>query len=104
MRKGPHAQPNLTALSQAVLLLVWSRPSLGTVQRGTGYLPPAPMRVPGFLPLSLPASLLALACVSEHGPLTNRMAQSTTPYLARAPTVASSPADGRRGPDTASWQ
>src|SRR5436309_2400900 len=30
-------------------------------------------------------SLLALAgCVSEHGPLTNRMAQSTTPYLARA--------------------
>src|SRR3989454_10715703 len=33
----------------------------------------------------LPLSLLALAgCVSEHGPLTNRMAQSTTPYLARA--------------------
>ena len=29
-------------------------------------------------------SLLALACVSEHGPLTNRMAQSATPYLARA--------------------
>jgi uncharacterized protein YyaL (SSP411 family) len=28
--------------------------------------------------------LLAAACVSEHGPLTNRMAQSTTPYLARA--------------------
>jgi len=29
-------------------------------------------------------SVLALAgCVSEHGPLTNRMAQSTTPYLAR---------------------
>jgi len=29
--------------------------------------------------------LLALGgCVSEHGPLTNRMAQSTTPYLARA--------------------
>src|SRR5690348_18140680 len=33
----------------------------------------------------LPLSLLALVgCVSEHGPLTNRMAQSTTPYLARA--------------------
>src|SRR5438046_10520919 len=34
----------------------------------------------------LPAlALLALAgCVSEDGPLTNRMAQSTTPYLARA--------------------
>jgi uncharacterized protein YyaL (SSP411 family) len=29
-------------------------------------------------------SLLALGCVSEHGPLANRMAQSTTPYLARA--------------------
>src|SRR5437879_1577590 len=33
----------------------------------------------------LPLSLLVLVgCVSEHGPLTNRMAQSTTPYLARA--------------------
>ncbi len=33
----------------------------------------------------LPASLLTLVgCVSEHGPLTNRMAQSTTSYLARA--------------------
>ncbi len=32
-----------------------------------------------------PLSLLALVgCVSEHGPLTNRMAQSTTSYLARA--------------------
>ena len=31
-----------------------------------------------------PLALLALACVSEHGPLTNRMAQSATPYLARA--------------------
>ncbi|HXL33597.1 MAG TPA: DUF255 domain-containing protein, partial [Gemmatimonadales bacterium] len=32
-----------------------------------------------------PLSLLALvSCVSEHGPLTNRMAQSTTSYLARA--------------------
>ena len=29
-------------------------------------------------------ALLAAACVSEHGPLTNRMAQSATPYLARA--------------------
>ncbi|HVH08672.1 MAG TPA: DUF255 domain-containing protein, partial [Gemmatimonadales bacterium] len=29
-------------------------------------------------------SLIAAACVSEHGPLTNRMAQATTPYLARA--------------------
>src|SRR3989442_5390987 len=29
-------------------------------------------------------SLLALGCVSEHGPLTNRMAQSGTRYLARA--------------------
>lgn len=42
------------------------------------------MRVPGFFPPSLFLSLLTLACVSEHGPLTNRMAQSTTPYLARA--------------------
>src|SRR5213594_3052044 len=48
--------------------------------RWTGYLPPARMR----LPLSLPCSLLLVACVSEHGPLTNRMAQSATPYLARA--------------------
>src|SRR2546422_941512 len=33
----------------------------------------------------LPLWLLALAgCVSEHGPRTNRMAQSTTPYLAGA--------------------
>jgi uncharacterized protein YyaL (SSP411 family) len=29
-------------------------------------------------------SLVALGCVSEHGPLTNRMAQSTTRYLTRA--------------------
>ncbi|HKW40766.1 MAG TPA: DUF255 domain-containing protein [Gemmatimonadales bacterium] len=29
-------------------------------------------------------SSLTLGCVSEHGPLTNRMAQSATPYLARA--------------------
>src|SRR5437763_10144187 len=29
-------------------------------------------------------ALLAAGCVSEHGPLTNRMAQSATPYLARA--------------------
>jgi uncharacterized protein YyaL (SSP411 family) len=33
---------------------------------------------------SLLLGLSAVACVSEHGPLTNRMAQSTTPYLARA--------------------
>src|SRR5713101_1692451 len=32
----------------------------------------------------LPLSLFAVACVSERGPLTNRMAQSTTRYLARA--------------------
>jgi uncharacterized protein YyaL (SSP411 family) len=31
-----------------------------------------------------PFLLVALACVSERGPLTNRMAQSATPYLARA--------------------
>ncbi|HYL21389.1 MAG TPA: DUF255 domain-containing protein [Gemmatimonadales bacterium] len=36
------------------------------------------------LVLPVPLPLLALACVSEHGPLTNRMAQSATPYLARA--------------------
>src|SRR5207245_7530592 len=43
----------------------------------------APMRPPASLLLPLP--LLALiGCVSEHGPFTNRMAQSTTPYLARA--------------------
>jgi len=41
------------------------------------------MRASASLPY--PLSLLALVgCVSEHGPLTNRMAQSTTPYLARA--------------------
>src|SRR3989441_12722847 len=55
----------------------------GTAKRMTGYLHPV-MRSPGLLPPSLPMSLLALACVSEHGPLTNRMAQSATPYLARA--------------------
>ena len=33
---------------------------------------------------SLPVALVALACVSEHGPLTNRMAQSSTRYLTRA--------------------
>src|SRR5216117_3312773 len=33
---------------------------------------------------SLPLALVALACVSEHGPLTNRMSQSTTSYLTRA--------------------
>jgi len=32
----------------------------------------------------LPLSFLAVACVSERGPLTNQMAQSTTRYLARA--------------------
>jgi len=42
------------------------------------------MRTVGLLRLALPLPLLALACVSEHGPLTNRMAQSATPYLARA--------------------
>ena len=42
------------------------------------------MRTVGSLRLPLPLPLLALACVSEHGPLTNRMAQSATPYLARA--------------------
>ncbi|OLC08553.1 MAG: hypothetical protein AUH42_01155 [Gemmatimonadetes bacterium 13_1_40CM_70_11] len=34
--------------------------------------------------LALPLSLFAVACASERGPLTNRMAQSTTRYLARA--------------------
>lgn len=38
------------------------------------------MKSPAWLALSF----LALACVSEHGPLTNRMAQSATPYLSRA--------------------
>src|SRR5438094_681160 len=38
------------------------------------------MRTLPWLTLSLAAS----ACVSEHGPLTNRMAQSTTHYLTRA--------------------
>ncbi len=33
---------------------------------------------------SLFLGLSTVACVSEHGPLTNRMAQSATPYLARA--------------------
>ncbi|HYL56695.1 MAG TPA: DUF255 domain-containing protein [Gemmatimonadales bacterium] len=42
------------------------------------------MRTVGLLRLAPPLPLLALACVSEHGPLTNRMAQSATPYLARA--------------------
>jgi uncharacterized protein YyaL (SSP411 family) len=35
-------------------------------------------------PCVLLVSFSALACVSEHGPLTNRMAQATTSYLARA--------------------
>ena len=35
-------------------------------------------------PPALALVLLALACVSEHGPLTNRMSQSTTSYLTRA--------------------
>ncbi len=35
-------------------------------------------------PPALTLVLLALACVSEHGPLTNRMSQSTTSYLTRA--------------------
>ena len=52
----------------------------GTGARRTGYLPPARMRTPAFFPLSL----FALGCVAEHGPLTNRMAQAATPYLARA--------------------
>jgi uncharacterized protein YyaL (SSP411 family) len=34
--------------------------------------------------LLAPLAFLAVACVSEHGPLTNRMAQSATAYLARA--------------------
>src|SRR2546425_554959 len=34
--------------------------------------------------LAFTPALLALACVSEHGPLTNRMSQSTTSYLTRA--------------------
>ncbi len=42
------------------------------------------MRTVGLLRLAPPLPLLALACVSEHGPLTNRMAQAATPYLARA--------------------
>ena len=46
------------------------------------------MRTVGLLRLRLvllvPLPLITLACVSEHGPLTNRMAQSATPYLARA--------------------
>jgi len=41
---------------------------------------PLTMRTPPALTLVL----LALACVSEHGPLTNRMSQSTTSYLTRA--------------------
>jgi uncharacterized protein YyaL (SSP411 family) len=40
--------------------------------------------VPLPLSVSIPLSLVAVACVSEHGPLTNRMAQSTTSYLASA--------------------
>jgi uncharacterized protein YyaL (SSP411 family) len=35
-------------------------------------------------PFVLLVSFSVLACVSEHGPLTNRMAQATTSYLARA--------------------
>jgi len=38
------------------------------------------MRTLSVLALALPAA----ACVSEHGPLTNRMSQSATPYLERA--------------------
>src|SRR5207245_2039394 len=52
----------------------------GTGGGGAGYLPAAPMRTLSSLFLGLST----VACVSEHGPLTNRMAQSATPYLARA--------------------
>ncbi|HYT70151.1 MAG TPA: DUF255 domain-containing protein [Gemmatimonadales bacterium] len=38
------------------------------------------MRTLSILAVGLPAA----ACVSEHGPLTNRMSQAATPYLARA--------------------
>src|SRR2546426_1535942 len=51
----------------------------GTGGGGAGYLPASPM-----LTLTLFLGLSTVAGVSEHGPLTNRMAQSTTPYLARA--------------------
>ena len=54
----------------------------GTAPSGPGYLPAAFMR--RSAPFLLVLSCSALACVSEHGPLTNRMAQATTSYLARA--------------------
>src|SRR5438552_8812148 len=42
------------------------------------------MRALASFPLPSLALLALAGCVSEHGPLTNRMAQSATPYLARA--------------------
>src|SRR5436309_593056 len=42
------------------------------------------LQAPSMRTLSVFLSCAALACVSEHGPLTNRMAQSGTHYLTRA--------------------
>src|SRR5216117_3363831 len=42
------------------------------------------LQAPSMRTLSVFLSCAALACVSEHGPLTNRMAQSATHYLTRA--------------------
>src|SRR5438876_12264192 len=42
------------------------------------------LQAPSMRTLSVFLSCAALACVSEHGPLTNRMAQSRTHYLTRA--------------------
>lgn len=54
----------------------------GTPGRGSGILEGIPM--PSRAALSLTATLTVAACVTEQGPLTNRMDQATTGYLSRA--------------------
>src|SRR2546422_2593747 len=71
------ATTEIYTLSLHDALPIWA----GTRRRTAGYVEGvASMQTLPWLTLSLAAS----ACASEHGPLTNRMAQSTTHYLTRA--------------------